>query len=160
MGHREHDLLGAREKRVERGREPLRCVGPALPAAGADRVRLVRPCPGAVVGERTALERAEADLVETREDDARHVAPAEREVERLLRPCEACRDAEVDRLVRERLPQRERLRDAELRQAFAGREGADAIVGVRAGVRVASEKQRSQNSTLRYARTWRMPTAS
>ncbi len=92
---------------------------------------------------------AEADLVETRQDEARHVAAAERELERLLRAGEARRDAELDRLVRERLAERERLLDAELGEALAGRQRADAVVRVRAGVRVAHEQQASQNSTLR-----------
>ena len=65
--------------------------------------------------------RAEVDLVEAGEDDAGHVALAESDREGLLRPDEACRDAEVDVHPREPLAQPHRLLDAELRETFAGR---------------------------------------
>jgi hypothetical protein len=55
--------------------------------------------------------------------------------------------------VRERGPERERLLDADLRQPLARWDGADAVVDVRARVRVPGEEQPLQNSTLRYART-------
>jgi len=156
----QHDLFRSSEEVDERTRDADRRLGPALASTGADDVSLVRPCPVAVRGERAALVRAEADLVEPGNDDPLDVGAFEREVERLLRPCEARGNPEPDRLVRERLPQCEPLLDADLREALPRRDGVDPVVRVRACVRVASEDQPSQNSTLRYARAWRIPTVS
>ena len=114
---REDRLLRPGEQHVERGREPLGDRDAALAAARAERVGLVRPGPGAVVGERAPFERPEPDLVELRQDEPRDVAAAEREPERLLRPRETGRDAQPDRLVCERLAQRERLLDAQVATA-------------------------------------------
>jgi hypothetical protein len=146
---REHGVLRPREERVERACEPLRRERPALGATRADDVRLVRPRPGPVVREQAALEGSEADLVECGQDDPLDRAIPERERERLLRPEELRGDADPDRLVRERAPERERLRDADLREPLARWDGADAVVDVRARVRVPGEEQPLQNSTLR-----------
>jgi hypothetical protein len=51
--------------------------------------------------------------------------------------------------VRQRLAKRERLIDADVGQSLAGRQRADPVVGIRAGVRMARQQQASQNSTLR-----------
>lgn len=146
---REHGVLRPREERVEGACEPLRGERPALGAPRTDDVRLVRPGPGAVVRQQAALEGAEADLVECGQDDPLDLAIPERERERLLRPEELRGDADPDGLVRERVPQRERLRDTGLGEPLAGWEGADAVVDVRARVRVPGEEQPLQNSTLR-----------
>jgi len=160
VGDREDVLLGPFQQRPERGRDALRDYDAGLSAAGAERARLVRPGPGPVVVERAALERAEADLVELRQDEPLDVAFAERQVEGLLRAPEPRRDAEVDRLAGERLAQRECLFDPELGKALTRRDRADPIVGVRAGVRMPREQQTPQKSTLRYASVCRMPTVS
>jgi hypothetical protein len=62
--------------------------------------------------------------------------------------------------VRQRLAKRERLLDAEVGEALAGRQRADPVVRIRAGVRMARQQQPSQNNTLRYASVCRMPTVS
>ena len=160
VGDREDVLLGPFEQRSERARDALRDCDAGLAAAGAERVGVVRPGPGPVVVERAALERAEADLVELRQDEPLDVAPGERQVEGLLRAPEPRRDAEVDRLAGERLAQRECLFDPELGKALTRRDRADPIVGVRAGVRMPREQQTPQKSTLRYASVCRMPTVS
>jgi hypothetical protein len=109
----------------------------------------VRPRPGAVGLERPSFVRAEVDLVQAGEDDAGHVAPAEADRERLLRPGEACRDAEVDVHSGEPLAQLHRLRDAKLGETLARRAGADDVVEVRLRVPVPDEQERPQNRTLR-----------
>jgi len=147
--HREHDVLGAGEQLVECVRVAGGRLRPALPSAGARRVRRVTPGPGAICGQRSALEGAEADLVEAREHEPGHLAVAEREVERLLSAHEPGGHAEVELGPGERLAERQRLSDSLLRQAGTGRRRADRVVGVRAGVRVAHEHERPQKSTLR-----------
>ena len=82
----------------------------------------MRPGPGAVGGQRAALERAEADLVEPRLDDERDAAPGEREREGLLRAPEPRADAEVDRLRRELRAEGTRLLGALRREARARRD--------------------------------------
>jgi len=124
-------------------------LDPALAAAGTEEAGLGRPGPVAVGGEGAALVRAEADLVEAGNDNPLDVATPEREVEGLLCPSELRGGPEPDRLVRERLPQRERLLDPERGQPVARRDRVDAVVRVRACVRVTHEDQPSQNSTLR-----------
>jgi hypothetical protein len=84
----------------------------------------------------------------------------ERELERLLRAKEPRRHPETDCLVRDRLAQGERLLDTEVREPLAGRNAADPVVGVRPRVRMPREDQAPQKSTLRYARTCCIPTAS
>jgi hypothetical protein len=109
----------------------------------------VRPRPGAVLGERAALEGAEADLVERRQDEALGGPGSERELEGLLRAREPRRDTQADLLGRQGRAQGERLADALLGEALAGGPGADAVGEVRACVPVPDEQQASQNSTLR-----------
>ncbi len=160
MGDHENVVLGPFEQHPERPCDALCDCDAGLPPAWAERVGLVRPGPGPVVGERAALERTEADLVELRQDEPLDVALGERQVEGLLRAPEPRRDAEADRLAGERLAQRESLIDPELGEALTGRDRADPVVGVRAGVRMPREQQAPQKSTLRYASVCRMPTVS
>ena len=149
MGDGEHDVLRTPEQRVECLGDPNRRFDPALPSSRALRVGRVRPRPRAVVGERPALERAEPDLAERRQDEPLDCAVPEREPQRLLRPQERRRDAEVDRLGRERGAERERLAGPLRGEAFPWRDGADVVAEVGSRVAVADEQQPSQNSTLR-----------
>lgn len=149
MRHREHDLLGPLEERVERSRDPLGGLGPALAAPGALGLGRVRPRPVAVRGERAALERAEADLVQGREDEALRRSRPERELERLLGPYEPRRDAQADPVAGQRPAQRERLPDPLLGEPFPRGRRADAVGDVGAGVAVTDEQEPNQKSTLR-----------
>ncbi len=160
VGDGEDRLLRALEELEESRGDAIRGVDPALAAARAQGIGLVRPGPAPVVRERSALVGAEPDLVERREDDPLDSAAVERELERLLRPEEPRRDAEPDGIVGDRRAQGERLLDAEIRQPRARRNGADAVVGVGACVRVPREDQALQNSTLRYASACCIPTVS
>jgi hypothetical protein len=160
VGDRHDGLLGPSEQRPQGVADAFGHVHAALPSPGARDVGLVRPGPRAVGGERPSLVPAEADLVETLDDEPLDVAAVEREVERLLRATEARRDPEVDGLVREQLAERERLLDAEVGEALSRRDRADPVVRVRARVRVTNQQQPPQNSTLRYASVCRMPTVS
>jgi hypothetical protein len=160
MGDGEDRLLRALEELDESPGDAVRGVDTALAAARAQGVGLVRPGPAPVVRERASLVRAEPDLVQSGEDDSLDVAPVERELERLLRPEEPRRDPEPDRIVGDRRAQGERFLDAEVRQPLARGNGADAIVGIGARVRVPREEQALQKSTLRYARTCCIPTVS
>jgi hypothetical protein len=160
MGDGEDRLLRPLEELDETRGDAIRDVDPTLAAARAQGIGLVRPGPAPVIRERAALVGAEPDLVECREDDPLDIAPVQRELERLLRAEEPRRDAEPDRIVGDRRAQGERLLDAEVRQPLARRNGADAVVGVGARMRVPREDQALQKSTLRYARACRIPTVS
>ena len=100
-------------------------------------------------GVNLALEGPEADLVQLRQHDERDAAALERDLERLLRPCEPRRDAEVDPAADERPRERDRLLDAVRCEPCSGRDRADGVLDIGVGLRVPGEEQRPQKSTLR-----------
>ena len=86
MADGQHDSLGPPQQCLERVGEASGGGDAALAAARAVGARLVGPRPGAVVRERAALERAEADLVEPRLDEAGRAPAGEREGQGVVRP--------------------------------------------------------------------------
>src|SRR5207237_10136615 len=87
---------------------------PAFTAARRFVLRIVEVGPGAVIGERAALELAEADVVQLREYEARNAATLEREVGGFPGAPELAHDAQVDRRVRQELAEPPRLLAPEL----------------------------------------------
>src|SRR5439155_2508965 len=111
---------------------------PVAPHVPADRLRaalaaarrfllgIVEVSPGTVIGERAALELAEADVVQLREHEARNAATLEREVGGFLGAPELAHDAKVDRRVRQELAEPPSLLAPEL-----GERSGDLRIAVR-----------------------------
>ena len=149
MADGENGSLRASDERLEAAGKARGDACPGLAAARATGAGLVRPRPGAVVGERATLERAEADLVEERLDQAGRPAAGERESERVLRPPQARADAEVDLLRGESAAECASFLDARCGEALAGGNAVDGVSGVRGGVRMARQDQGDHRSTER-----------
>ena len=116
MTDRENGRGGNVEQRLQPVGEANRGVDPALAPAWTVRVGRLLPRPIAIGGERAALERAEADLVEERLDRERRPASLQCESERLLRAREPRADPEIDRLGCESQAERARLFDTSERR--------------------------------------------
>ena len=128
------------EQEPKAGRVASCSLRPALAPTRRGQPWRLGARPFAVCGQEAAVEAPEVDLVQLRDDDTRHVAPVERELERLLRSPELRRDAELDLLARQKLPEPSRLLDAERRQPLAGRSVRREPRVVRGGKRVPGEE--------------------
>ena len=145
----EHRLLGELEHEPETARVPLRERHPVLATRGRLR-RAAAPGPAAVLVERLALERPHPRVVELRDDEARHVAPGEREVGRLLDALELRHDAQLDRLVAQQLAEGPCLRaprhgERAANPGVAVRERAGAVLALA----VTGEEEFPHRRTLR-----------
>src|SRR5207247_9041050 len=92
--------LGPCDGRLVCARVASRCIVEAL-AAREGLIPPVSALPRTIVVERAAFELSDADVVEERLEQARHVAARERELDGLERPREPRVYAEVDRQPRE-----------------------------------------------------------
>ena len=107
--------LGALQEGSEARDVANNALGPVL-AAGHLVLRPVRTRPGPVVREQTALELAEADVVQLREDEPWDLPSGERQVGGLLGALELADGAEVDLGRGEMLAEEARLRPSCLGQ--------------------------------------------
>jgi len=138
----EHPLLGPLQEESEAPSVTCCRLGAALAAAGSPDGREVSRCPGAIGVKQPGVEAAEVDLVELGDDDPGHLAAFEGELERLLRPPELGRHAELDL---DRIQHRTKpagLVDTFSRKPLSGNRARGGAVPVRAGERVADEEKR------------------
>ena len=103
MRHDEDRPLRPREDRPVGPDVAAHGLGAAVASAWSRVLGAVRVRPGAVLGQGTPLELAEADVVQLGHDEARDVAALEREVGGLLRSLELRDDAELELVAREQL---------------------------------------------------------
>ena len=101
----------------------------------------MRGRPGAVLEQRPVRERAEVDLVELGNGDARHVPAGERELQGLERPCQLRGHAQRDLVSGDLGRESTRLLDSLRRQAVAGHGARREPVAVRERERVPSDEQ-------------------